>query len=227
MLYFTADSHFSDSKILTRERRDFEDVGLMNMYIIDTWNKQVLSDEDPHIYHLGDFISYNATNTDTWFNLHLVQEIKAPVTLIIGNNERRLIKKEFNGNFDAFRLFCKTSCGFQDVLTEAFINIGELPVHLCHYPHKCVLNMVNLFGHLHSGGGIYRPYGFNIGLDTNHYRMFSEDDIMRLYSDARNFWDSCEEMQIWTERDLKKFHLEKGRLNSGDFTYNSNNFEPG
>ena len=49
---------------------------------------------------------------------------------------------------------------------------------------------LTLFGHVHRGTGLYRPFGFNMGTDVNNFRMFSDDDIMFLMKQKRDWWDN-------------------------------------
>ena len=48
--------------------------------------------------------------------------------------------------------------------------------------------MLNLFGHIHRSGGLYKSFGFNVGCDLNHFRLYSEDDIMNLIQMRDRFW---------------------------------------
>ena len=48
---------------------------------------------------------------------------------------------------------------------------------------------MNLFGHSHRAIGLYTPYGFNVGCDLNHFRLYSENDIAHLLYMKNEYWD--------------------------------------
>lgn len=178
MIYFTSDSHFNDKKLIERESRPFKSTKLGDKYIIKTWNKQ--AHKSDIIYVIGDFISYS----DWYPNIYLkglmyIKKIKAKVILIIGNNEERLIKSKFNNNFEEFKDFCLT-LGFTDVKKEEFLELKKYKFYLNHYPKNHKENYINLFGHIHKLGGIYKPYGINISCDMNFLQLYSLDDIIEL-----------------------------------------------
>ena len=50
--------------------------------------------------------------------------------------------------------------------------------------------MLNLFGHTHRATGIWKPYGFNVGTDLNHFRPFTEQNIEYLIGMKEEWWDS-------------------------------------
>lgn len=92
--------------------------------------------------------------------------------------------------------------GFESVhkelaLTEAEgLRIGRKAkrVYLVHHPVDCKEDHVNLFGHTHRAGGLYRNYGLNVGTDLNHFRLFSRDDIEYLLSEKEKYWDTDESL---------------------------------
>ena len=49
--------------------------------------------------------------------------------------------------------------------------------------------MTSLFGHIHRATGIYRKFGFNVGCDLNHFRLYSEKYILYLLSMKERFWE--------------------------------------
>lgn len=46
-------------------------------------------------------------------------------------------------------------------------------------------------------GGLYRPYGFNVGVDLNHYELFGDDDIMYMIDQKINFNDKDPSINCW------------------------------
>ena len=61
-----------------------------------------------------------------------------------------------------------------------------------HRPIDCKEDCINLFGHTHRAGGLYRSYGLNVGTDLNHFRLFSRDDIKYLLGEKEKYWDTDE-----------------------------------
>ena len=49
--------------------------------------------------------------------------------------------------------------------------------------------MLTLFGHLHRSCGLYKPYGFNIGCDLNHFRLYDENNIKKFLTMKKEYWD--------------------------------------
>lgn len=188
MNYFTADSHFSskDNSVISRDFRPFESLDEMNNKIIEIWNNQ--AGKDDIIYHLGDFVNYNKLDMDYTERLNLVKKINAKVVLILGNNEKRILENEFAGNFDKFKKFL-ISCGFYDVFQDRIeMKIKDKCFNLVHCPCDADKTSVyNLFGHIHKCSFV-KKYGFNVGVDNHYFKLFSEEDIVELYTRLK-FYD--------------------------------------
>lgn len=200
MLYFTSDTHFGVDAfaILKREMRLYEDPMEYAAEQLELWNSQV--NETDIIYHLGDFCNYNKQENDWHSGIRLISHVKASVILIIGNNEQKVIKNEFNGNFEEFKKYCK-NLGFKEVYENLTLSIQEFKecnikqddarqLYLIHNPLYHKNNFINLFGHTHRAGGLYRTYGINVGTDLNHFRLYSEKDIMYLLGQKEQYWNS-------------------------------------
>ena len=56
MIYFTSDTHFCHSNIITLCKRPFQDLNHMHKLLIKNWNSCV-TDKD-EIYILGDFVAH-------------------------------------------------------------------------------------------------------------------------------------------------------------------------
>ena len=188
MNYFTADSHFSsfDETVLTSDFRPFSSLEEMNEKIIEIWNSQIKSEDV--IYHLGDFVNFNKKDTEYDLLLKLVQKINAKVVLILGNNEKRILDYEFGGDFEKFRNYL-ISCGFHDAVKDKMqLKIGENEFNLTHCPVDAEKETIyNLFGHIHKCSFV-KKYGFNVGVDNHYFKLFSEEDILELYTRLK-FYD--------------------------------------
>lgn len=186
--FFTADTHFGSDEILTRENRPFPTMEAFHEFVIGSWNTDAGLDDI--IYHLGDFISYNQIDKDTWHEgLLLVQQFHSKIVLIIGNNEERIIAEHFAGSFEDFRAYCM-ELGFHDVCKDLYLTIDNTDFYLNHYPRNHKDGYVNLFGHTHRATGLWKPYGLNMGCDLNHFMLFSVPEIKRLLREKELYLDT-------------------------------------
>ena len=194
MLYFTSDIHFNDIDTLTNDNRPFKSPKQFDKHIIRTWNKQTKKGDT--IFVIGDFVDCNGENHDTWKkSIKYVKKIKANVVLILGNNEERVVKHYFSNNFENFRNYC-LNLGFKEVYENLTIDLFGIQFYLTHKPKNHKDTSLNLFGHSHRAMGIYKPFGFNIGCDLNHFKLYSENDIKHLLSMKEKYWDKDTNLNI-------------------------------
>lgn len=194
MNFFSSDVHFSDDQTLKVDMRPFKNVKKFDNHIIKTWNKQAKAGDT--IYVVGDLIDCDGSGYDGWKNsIKYVKRLKADVILILGNNEQRVIKNYFENSFEKFRDFC-LQIGFKDVHKNLTLKIKGIDFYLTHKPFDYNPNMLNLFGHTHRSGGIYKPFGFNVGCDLNHFRLYSEDDIMHFIDMKERFWNKDKHLNM-------------------------------
>lgn len=187
-LFFIADTHFSSEATIIRENRPFKNAKAHDRFAIKNWNKQ--AGKDDLIYHIGDFLNYNDTDTNSWkIAMTYGKKIKANVVLIIGNNEGRLIDKEFGGSFQKFKKFAIEN-GFYDVKKDVNLLYCGLKFYLNHFPIRHKNDVINLFGHTHRITGLWKPYGINVSSDLNHFRLFTTKEILRLLQQKNGWWDA-------------------------------------
>ena len=187
MYFFTSDTHFNDKDDLEIDFRPFKSPRAFDRFVIKTWNKQAKKDDT--IFVIGDFVDCDGEGFDSWKkSLLYVKKIKAQVILIMGNNEDRVVKFYFDDNFDKFREYC-LGLGFKDVKKNMTITFGGHEFYLIHKPIDYKKGVFNLFGHTHLAGGLYMPFGINVGCDLNHFRLYSEKNIEYLMEEKKKFWD--------------------------------------
>lgn len=192
MNFFTSDIHFGDEQTLRIDLRPFKNTKEFDKFVLKTWNKQAKKNDT--IFILGDMVDCDGAGFDSWKKpLAYVKKIKADVVLILGNNEERVIKHYFDNNFEAFKNHC-LSLGFKDVCKNMTVQVAGEEFFLVHKPVDCKKGRLNLFGHVHASGGIFRPFGFNVGCDSHAYRLYSEDDIKMLLRNKAKYWDADENM---------------------------------
>ena len=44
--------------------------------------------------------------------------------------------------------------------------------------------------------GVYKSFGFHIGCDLNHFRLFSESDINAFLIAKKEYWDKDENLKL-------------------------------
>ena len=197
--WYMADSHFgADSKdIIVRENRPFKDIFEYTDEQVRIWNEQASSDDV--IYAIGDFCNYNHLEKDFMSGLAVSSRVNAGIVLITGTQEERVIRDHFDGDFEKFRQFClnEPSFRFKDVARNTYVDINGEKFFLTHDPIDHDKTCLNLFGHIHRAGGLYRPYGFNVSVDLNHFELFGDDDIMYLLDQKINFNDKDPSLNCW------------------------------
>lgn len=197
--WYTADSHFgSDSvTVLQRDNRLFKDNAEYTAEQVRIWNEQASSDDT--IYVIGDFCNYNSTEKDYISGLAVSNQINAHIILITGNSEDRVIRDVFGGDYEKFREYCLTDphFKFEDVIRNTYVTINGEKFFLTHKPTDHDKECQTLFGHTHRYGGLWKPFGFNVGVDLNHYRLFGDDDIMFMLGKKKIYWDEDMAVNDW------------------------------
>ena len=196
MYFFTSDLHFNDDENVKFDMRPFKNAKRFDKFVIKTWNRQ--ANENDTIYIVGDFVDCDKDGeSKSWEKSILyVKKIKAQVVLIMGNNEERVVKYFFDNDFEKFRDYC-LSIGFKEVYKSTIVSFNGNKFNLVHKPIDCNKNMLNLFGHVHRSGGLYKPFGINVGCDLNHFRLFSEKDIMFFLDLKKKYWDNDKSLNMW------------------------------
>lgn len=197
MYYFTSDVHFNNMDTIINDNRPFASTKKFDKYVLKLWNKQV--NKDDTIYVVGDFMDCDGENDDSWKKSILyVQKIKANVVLIMGNNEERVVKYYFDNDYEKFKKYC-IEVGFKEVHKSLSLMFNEKNFYLVHKLANYKKDSINLFGHSHRACGLYKPCGFNVGCDLNHFRLYSEKDIEFLLSMKAKYWDSDKHLNLVIE----------------------------
>ena len=148
MFYFTSDLHFGDEGTVKFDMRPFKNSKKFDKFVIKTWNKQAYKNDT--IYVIGDFVDCDKNiHDDSWKRtLEYVKKIKTTLALTLGNNEERVIKHYFDGDFNKFRSYCLT-VGFKEVYENTIVHFSNRDFYLTHKPINANREMINLFGHMH------------------------------------------------------------------------------
>ena len=173
-VYFTSDTHFNHTNIISYCQRPFKNVDEMNERIIANWNEVV--SEDDIIFHLGDFCLGGAAE---W--TRLLDRLNGKIYLIMGNHDRKNIRQGFKDRFE-------------HVAMQMHIEVGKQRIYLNHYPFLCFeggyKDVWQLFGHVHTrknNTGIdagrlqyLYPTQYDVGVDNNNFAPVSFVQVKRI-----------------------------------------------
>ena len=158
MIYFIADTHFSEENIMRYENRPFKDIVEMDTELVSRWNRIVNKDDD--VYVLGDF----GADGQEIFILNQL------------NGKKFLIK----GNHDVKPNQYYRDSGFEEVYDHPII-IKDFWI-LSHEPLYINENMpyANLFGHVHNSPIIktYSEQHYCVSVERINYTPISFEDII-------------------------------------------------
>jgi len=154
-IFFSADHHFSHTRIIEYADRPFSSIDEMNETLISNWNK-VVKPKDL-VYYLGDFC---------WCNpKYFLDRLNGTIEWISGNHDKCLIKHLGQNKFSSIKE----------------IKINNMHITLCHYAmrtwSRSHFNTPMLYGHSH-GTLPSQGQSFDVGVDTNQFRPYSLDDVI-------------------------------------------------
>lgn len=178
-VFFTSDTHFGHSNIITWCNRPFKDVQEMNEALIENWNSTVGPDDV--IYHLGDF-AFGGSG----FWKSIVERLHGKKYLILGNHDEKNVRDGFKAYFEG------------GIHWQQKIRVEGRAVYLNHCPFLCYggtyrseSDVVWQFhGHVHEMQGKnlgedyprlqYRfPFQYDVGVDFNDYKPISFTEICK------------------------------------------------
>ncbi len=152
MIYFIADTHFGDQRILRYENRPFESAQAMDEELARRWNETVAPEDT--VYVLGDW------------------GIFSPALL---NGIKYLVK----GNHDTLSSQAYRDMGFAEVydlpvILEDFWILSHQPLYVCES-----MPYANLFGHVHASP-LYRTFSsqhYCVSVERTGYAPVSFEEI--------------------------------------------------
>lgn len=184
-LYFTADTHWQHSKIISYCDRPFSTIEEHDETLIANWKKKV--PEDAIVFHLGD-VGFGSKERLK----EILNELPGKIYLIVGNHDIRMVD------------YLKDR--FEGVFWQKNLQIGKRIVILNHYPFLCYAGVykqhlnhrtIQLFGHVHTksdgtakGLDIPRldvlfPWQYDVGVDNNNYTPVSWLEIQEIMEKRR------------------------------------------
>ena len=159
-VFFTADTHFGDPRLLRIDKRPFRTIPEHDEVLVARWNETVTPEDE--VWHLGDFA------------LHVRRE-RIEELLSALNGRKHLI----TGNNDGPATLA--AMGWESVAPYAELNLEGHGLVLCHYAFRTWKNMgrgwIDLHGHSH---GKLKPQTrqFDVGVDAWDYRPVTIETVL-------------------------------------------------
>ncbi|HEX2019946.1 MAG TPA: metallophosphoesterase [Aurantimonas sp.] len=158
-MFFTADTHFNDPRILRIDRRPFPDLVTHDEALVARWNETV--GKSDVVWHLGDF-----ARGDVAAKSALLARLNGRKQLIVGNND------------DDSTIGAE---GWESVQAYKEIRVEGRMLILCHYAFRTWNQMgkgsIDLHGHSH---GKLKPLTrqYDVGVDAWDYRPVTVAQIL-------------------------------------------------
>lgn len=162
MIYFIADTHFSDENIRRYENRPFADVRQMNAALIANWNKVVT--ETDEVYVLGDFGELG----------DVLASLNGMKYLVKGNHDT-----ESN---EYYRQAGFTEVYDKPVILDNFWILSHEPLYVCEN-----MPYANIFGHVHNSP-LYRDYSsqhYCVSVERTGYTPVSFEKVVELVKNGK------------------------------------------
>lgn len=189
MKYFTSDWHIGHENVIKFSSRPFRDVGEMNASIIEMILDTVKNGDE--IFFLGD-MGYHPEPIQRLFD-NLPKKVN--FNWVIGNHDKKVLNH------------FKHKCNKVEHILETTVRVNDEKqrIVMCHYPmltwNQSHRNAWQLFGHHHVGGHgnellhvMLNGKVFNVNLEFNDYKMYDENDIIKIMSKKKDNWDLMKKM---------------------------------
>ena len=158
-VFFTADTHFGDPRVLRIDRRPFASVAEHDAALVALWNEAVGPDDE--VWHLGDFARGTAERIGEF-----LASLNGVKHLVTGNNDAPATLEE---------------PAWASVQAYAEVEVEGTKLVLCHYAFRTWKNMgrgwLDLHGHSH-GRLKPAPRQFDVGVDARDYRPVTLETIL-------------------------------------------------
>lgn len=174
MIYYIADTHFGDERVMCLAHRPFKTVEEMNEIMINNWNRKVKQND--HVYIVGDvaFSDFDAQS--------VLCRLNGAKHLIVGNHDSGLSQKVLD-MFDSISMIKKIEDNGKSVV-------------LCHYPLLSYENSIyggyQVFGHIHNNPNDLAytlqnqlPNSLHAGVDVNCFEPKTLDELIEIKESNR------------------------------------------
>lgn len=158
-VWFTADTHFSDPRVLALDKRPFRTLAEHDEALVARWREIVA--EDDVVWHLGDF----ARDRPAGRAREILARLPGEKRLVVGNNDPESVTGD---------------PAWAWVGPYAETTVGETRLVLCHYPFRTWRDsgrgVLDLHGHSH-GRLSPIPRQYDVGVDVFDGRPVSLETI--------------------------------------------------
>ncbi len=166
-IFFTSDTHFSHTNIITYCNRPFESAHEMNKVLTENWNKVV--PEDGIVFHLGDFAF-----ADNKKIAEIGSKLNGTIHFVLGNHDR---EKEIVGS----KRFKSISDLLEITVLDEEVTDEYQKIIMCHYPmvswHGSHKGWWHLYGHVHGNFNSLNPITIDVGVDVTLFKPLSYQDV--------------------------------------------------
>jgi calcineurin-like phosphoesterase family protein len=180
-IWFTSDTHFGHTNVVTLSHRPFSSIEEHDEAIIERWNAVVHPQDQ--VYHLGDV----GLGSDK-YTLECVARLKGHKHLITGNHDSvHPQHRDYHGKFKTWAQY------FESIAQFARKKIARREVMLSHYPYAgdhygterdMQYRLRNegkflLHGHTHERMIILQGAQLHVGVDSHNFTPVPLDDVAK------------------------------------------------
>lgn len=170
-LFFTSDTHFGHTNVLSHANRPFRDIKEHDESLIMNWNSVVPN--DGIVIHQGDFAMGVRSEKLKW----ILETLNGDIYLVKGNHEKDIMKKSWAKPY------------FKDIKDLIEITVEDegkkVFIFAFHYPcvswNKSVHGSFHTFGHTHGNYKNTNPNAYEVGVDVNNFFPISYYDLLEVY----------------------------------------------
>lgn len=193
MKYFVSDLHYGHRNVINYCNRPFKDIEEMHEYMTKTWNETVKPEDS--VYCLGDF------SLNPKWSASVTPHLNGIKFLVPGNHDACY---PFEGRTKHLKMIERyTKDGWNYLGKEHLLKLSNgMNVLLSHLPYQndagneydnrymnykpIDKGMFLLCGHLH-GRFIKYARMIDVGIDAHNMKLVSEDKIINIINDPRDF----------------------------------------
>lgn len=169
-LWLTADWHLGENRFDVMMRPFKSQEEMLEEFIA---RHNALVKPDDRVVVVGDVVY-----RDTPEFLKHVSRFNGTKTLIRGNHDRVFSDAELMPYFEKI---VADGDGIE-------LDIDGIPCYVVHYPTCARADRFNLVGHVH-GAWKFQLNALNVGVDTNFFAPYSEDDVPKIKEAINKFYD--------------------------------------
>lgn len=170
-VYFISDTHFSHTNVIEYEKRPFDNIIVMNAYMIDKWNKTVNTNDT--VFFLGDFALGEIEKEEAYNDIP--RKLNGRIIFIKGNHDRSYstLNQYFDTRENGFKYDYEDESGvYHFVLSHRPLPASEIPQ-----------GYINIHGHIHShliDPMLYDPLThINVSVEVSDYSPICVSDIVK------------------------------------------------